>query len=86
MAVNTEPAWYQKWLKKNGQDIAKPVLTTNPQQNNITFYCGDELMLTVAEDGFYVRGIKVKADDKEAAEVYNCFKQWLNWNMLNNRN
>ena len=39
---------------------------------------GDE-MLKVTKDGFYVRGKKVPADDKEAETVYNAFKQWLAW-------
>jgi hypothetical protein len=34
-------------------------------------------MLKVTEDGFYVRGVKVEADEKEAAAVYRAFKQFL---------
>ena len=37
---------------------------------------GDE-MLRITEDGFWVRGMKVAQDDKEAETVYNAFKQWL---------
>jgi hypothetical protein len=82
MAVNTEPAWYQKWLRKE-DNTPKPMLTTNPNQNNITFTCGDGEMLKVGEDGFYVRGVKVAVDDKEALAVYNAFSEWLNWQILN---
>ena len=39
-------------------------------------------MLRVAEDGFYVRGTKVPVDDKEAATVYNAFKEFLVWSRL----
>ena len=39
-------------------------------------------MLRVAEDGFYVRGEKVPVDDREAATVYNAFKEFLVWNRL----
>jgi hypothetical protein len=81
MAVNTEPAWYQELTV-----TSKPVLTTNPKQENITFNCGDTEMLSVAKDGFYIRGVKVTQDDKESEEVYNAFKQWLNWNLLNSQN
>ena len=40
-------------------------------------------MMRVAPDGFYVRGIKVPVDDKEAETVYNAFKQFLIWAELN---
>ena len=82
MATNTEPAWYQKWLRKE-DTTPKPVLTTNPEQNSITFHCGTgNEMLKVAQDGFYVRGVKVAVDDKEALAVYNAFSEWMNWQIL----
>ena len=40
-------------------------------------------MLRVAKDGFYVRGIKIEQDEKEAEKVYNAFHQWLTWATLN---
>jgi len=40
---------------------------------------GNDEMLRIAEDGFYVRGQRVPADDKEAETVYLAFKQWLAW-------
>ena len=60
-----------------------PVLTVNHPKNNIIFNAGPDEMLRVAEDGFYVRGKKLRTDDKEAEQVYNVFKQWLEWSMLN---
>ena len=42
---------------------------------------GDE-MIRVARDGFYVRGVRVPADDQEAETVYLAFKQWLAWASL----
>lgn len=54
-------------------------------QNNITCYAGGTEMLRVAQDGFYVRGVKVEQDDKEAEKVYNAFKQFLVWAELNRR-
>ena len=49
---------------------------------NITMTSGSTEMLKVAEDGFYVRGVKVPADDREAVTVYNAFKEFLVWSRL----
>ena len=55
-------------------------LHTPKQPNAITLMMsGQDEMLRIAEDGFYVRGKKIPQDDKEAAVVYNAFKQWLAW-------
>ena len=54
-------------------------------QNNISCWAGGTEMLRIAEDGFYVRGVKVTQDDKEAEIVYNAFKQFLVWAELNRR-
>ena len=55
---------------------------TDVQPNNITMITGGTEMLRVAEDGFYVRGEKVPVDDREAATVYNAFKEFLVWSRL----
>jgi hypothetical protein len=52
-------------------------------QNCLSLIAGGCEMLRVAEDGFYVRGEKVPADDKEAEAVYRAFKQFLVWAELN---
>ena len=52
-------------------------------ENSIVLNTGETEMLRVARDGFYVRGKKLETDDKESENVYNCFKQWLEWSMLN---
>ncbi len=54
-------------------------------RNSLTMIAGNTEMLRVAEDGFYVRGEKVPADDKEAEIVYNAFKQFLTWAEMNRR-
>ena len=54
-------------------------------QNQISCWAGGTEMLRVAQDGFYVRGERVPADDKEAETVYNAFKQFLVWAELNRR-
>lgn len=53
------------------EEIQDPAITMHGQG-------GDE-MLRVAKDGFYVRGEKVPAGDREAETVYLAFKQWLTW-------
>lgn len=53
------------------EEVQNSAITMNAQG-------GDE-MIRVARDGFYVRGVRVPADDKEAETVYNAFKQWLVW-------
>jgi hypothetical protein len=53
-----------------------------PAEKSIVLHCGNEEMLRIAEDGFYVRGKKLKTDDKESQEVYNAFKEWLAWSTL----
>jgi len=60
-----------------------PVLSvTAPPESNITLVGGQIEMLKITEDGFYVRGVKVKADDKEAAAVYKAFKEFLVYHAL----
>ena len=54
----------------------------NVTPNGITLNSGSSEMLRVTEDGFYVRGVKVPADDKEAAAVYAAFKEFLVWSQL----
>lgn len=51
--------------------------------NTVTFVCGEDEMLKFSDKGFWVRGKKVKQDDKEAEAVYNAFKAWLTWQQLN---
>jgi len=53
-----------------------------PKSNNIVCNVGTTEMLRVTEDGFYVRGVRVEADDQEAATVYNAFKEFLVWGRL----
>ena len=52
------------------------------QESNITFTGNSSEMLRVAKDGFYVRGVRVNQDEKEAEKVYNAFHQWLTWAVI----
>jgi hypothetical protein len=66
--------------------VAKPEHTfRDPEPNNIICMAGATEMLKIGPEGFWVRGIKVAADDKEALAVYNGFKQFLVWAELNRR-
>jgi hypothetical protein len=55
------------------------------QKSDITMIAGGCEMLRVAEDGFYVRGVRVPADDQEAGTVYRAFKEMLTWANINRR-
>lgn len=62
----------------------QPVITmAAPPDNSVVLHCAGTEMLKIAQDGFYVRGVKLEQDDKEILEVYNCFKEWLTWSTLN---
>jgi hypothetical protein len=54
-------------------------------QDSLTMIAGGSEMMRVSADGFYVRGVRVPADDREAETVYNAFKQFLVWAELNRR-
>ena len=70
------------------QDLNPSIGTITVNQNlmnTISLHTGGTEMLRVSHDGFYVRGERVPADDKEAETVYNAFKQFLVWAELNRR-
>lgn len=56
--------------------------SNSAQSDNIICLAGGDEMLRVGPDGFWVRGIRVKQDDKEAQAVYTAFKQWMVWTSL----
>jgi hypothetical protein len=53
-----------------------------PPESNISMYGGKNEILKITEDGFYVRGKKVEADEEEAAAVYRAFKEFLVYHAL----
>ena len=67
-------ASYSDWIMSGDQSYK--------DRDNIVFTGGGEEMFKVAPDGFYVRGVKVEADAKEAEKVYKAFKEWLTYNIL----
>ena len=57
----------------------------NPDPGAIAFHTGgigSEEMIRIAPDGFYVRGVRVPADEHEAQAVYEAFKAWMAWASL----
>jgi hypothetical protein len=66
--------------------LPSPVLSVSdhyePLERNITFHTGPCEMLKVTGNGFYVRGVRVPADEKEAEAVYKAFKQFLVYHAL----
>lgn len=69
-----------------GTVIENTTISVNPNvHDQISCWAGGTEMLRVSRDGFYVRGQRVPADDKEAETVYNAFKQFLVWAELNRR-
>jgi hypothetical protein len=68
----------------NSIDTKISLLTCDvKQEHNIVFNTTGTEMLKVDKDGFYVRGVRVPQDEKEAETVYNAFHQWLTWATLN---
>jgi len=68
-------AQYDGTIDLSGLDIGYP--TSSLGANDIKLTGGGEEMLRVAEDGFYVRGVKVKQGKREAKAVYEAFKKWM---------
>jgi hypothetical protein len=52
-------------------------------QSSISLHAGNEEMLRVAPDGFYVRGVRIEQDADEARKVHDSFQAWLTWANLN---
>ncbi len=68
-------------VEVSNQDVTYELYDSN-KNNDITCYAGGSEMLRVSPDGFWVRGVKVKQDDREAEIVYNAFKEFLTWSQL----
>ena len=73
------------WYKDN-QNVEYNIRDQEPSA--ITLMTGgmnSDEMIRVTKDGFWVRGVKVEQDAKEAETVYNAFKQWMAWAALTQR-
>ena len=81
ITVTGADANYQDWLNDYigniNMDEAGWAYEPKIGANDISLTGGGEEMLRISEDGFYVRGVKVKQNKREARAVYNAFKQWM---------
>ena len=56
------------------------------QPSSISFNVDqDQEWIRITNEGFWVRGVKVPQNNKEAQTVYNAFKEWLAWANLTRR-
>ena len=62
------------------------VFHKHKQDASIVMHAGEaNEMIRITRDGFWVRGVRVEQDDREAETVYNAFKQWMAWAALTQR-
>ena len=73
---------YNEYNKYCKSDVKYEIYEPPPDAGITMNAQGGDEMIKVTKDGFYVRGQRVPADDKEAETVYNAFKQWLTWASL----
>jgi hypothetical protein len=66
---------------------ARPVLSIadSAPTANIIMTGGETEMLKITKDSFYVRGVKVPQDEREAKAVYDAFCQWMSHMALTNK-
>jgi len=85
-ACNTAIGNSGQFLQSTGfiaQEVGPNYAFRDPEPAAITFNAGaDQEMLKISKEGFYVRGVKVEQDEKEAEAVYKAFKRWMIENEL----
>jgi hypothetical protein len=74
---------YDDWIQQYADLELDYSNTSSLGANDIKLTAAGDEMLRVAQDGFYVRGVKVEADAKEAEAVYKAFKSWMTYAILN---
>lgn len=57
----------------------RTTMTDTARPNTITLNAGADEMLRITPEGFYVRGVLVEQDEKEAQKVYQAFRSWMTW-------
>lgn len=77
----SSPTWSSVIKDLENYSISNTPVT----KNNVSMHAGGVEMLRVAKDGFYVRGVRVPADEKEASTVYEAFKAFLMWAELHRK-
>lgn len=78
LAASRLPDDYAIESNHSGYVIRDPSL----EPSTIILTCGTEEMIKVSKTGFFVRGIEVAQDSKEAEIVYNAFKEWMVYSAL----
>lgn len=73
LAASRIPDHYIVEPKNDGYIIHDP----GQEPSTIVLTCDTEEMIKISKTGFYVRGVKVEQDDKEAEVVYNAFREWM---------
>jgi hypothetical protein len=58
------------------------VQLNGPSSETITLNAGSDEMLKISEQGFWVRGVQVPQDEREAKIVYDAFREWMTWASL----
>ena len=84
MAINT---WHN-WTSDDSEEFLNSEIKfrePDPDAAITMMASGADEMIRVTKDGFWVRGVKVPQDDREAETVYNAFKQWMAWAALTQR-
>lgn len=82
---NPQTVSLDEWYKQNS-DLNVEYKIRDPEPGAIVLYANaNDEMIRIDETGFYVRGVRVPADEHEAETVYNAFKQWLAWANLQRR-
>ena len=87
MTINIKQPPLVEWAMAGAQNTAYGnqglYAFHNPEPAAIAFNTGDDQeMLKISKDGFYVRGVKVEQDEKEAEAVYKAVKRWMIENEL----
>lgn len=85
MTYAVKPSMTLAQWNQNIEQTTYSLHETNPDAAITMMAGGADEMIRVTKDGFYVRGVKVPQDDKEAETVYNAFKQWMAWAALTQR-
>ena len=58
------------------------VQLNGPNSETITLNAGVDEMLKISQQGFWVRGVPVPQDEREAKLVYDAFREWMTWASL----
>lgn len=81
LAASRIPDDYDTQMVDGGYVIRDPAQQTNVFAFNAGGDSQNE-MLRISPNGFWVRGVKVEQDEREAEIVYNAFREWMTWSAL----